>query len=322
MLIDMPPEKLYKYTGRSPRPHDFDRYWDESLAELDEVKPDISIAPSKDFSAPGAECLDMYFTGVGGARIYAKLVRPRKRRGSAPGLVQFHGYHGYSWDWIKKLAYVNAGFTVAALDCRGQAGRSEDNLHNLGNTIDGHIIRGVFDPDPKKLLFRYNYLDTVQLTRILMDMDGVDPEKIGVTGLSQGGGLSYACSALEPRVNRCAAIYPFLSDFRRVWEMDLAHDAYSEITRYFQSFDPNHEHEEEFFTRLGYIDIQNLAPRIKCKFRMYTGLMDTTCPPSTQFAAYNKISSTDKKVTFWHDFGHVPLPRVDDMIYMYMMEML
>ena len=90
MLIDMPPEKLYKYTGRSPRPHDFDRYWDESLAELDEVKPDISIAPSKDFSAPGAECLDMYFTGVGGARIHAKLLRPKVRRGAAPAVVMFH----------------------------------------------------------------------------------------------------------------------------------------------------------------------------------------------------------------------------------------
>lgn len=322
MLIDIPPEELHKYTGRSPRPGDFDEYWNESLAELDEVKPDISITPSRDFSAPGAECLDLYFTGVGGARIYAKLLRPRNRKGSAPGLVQFHGYHGNSGDWIKKLAYVNAGFTVAALDCRGQSGRSEDNLRNTGSTINGHLIRGVFDPDPKKLLFRHNYLDTVLLARILMNMDGVDPEKVGVTGLSQGGGLSCACSALEPRINRCAAIYPFLSDFRRVWEMDLAKGAYDEITQYFRHYDPRHEHENEFFMRLGYIDIQNLAPRIKCRFLMFTGLMDTTCPPSTQFAAYNKISSTDKKVVLWHDYGHETLPAADDMIYMYMMEML
>lgn len=54
---------------------------------------------------------------------------------------------------------------------------------------------------------------------------------------------------------------------------------------------PCHEHIDEFFERLGYIDIQNLAPRIRAKLWMYTGLMDNACPPSTQFAAFNKVVS-------------------------------
>lgn len=322
MLIDMPPEKLYQYQGCSPKPRDFDRYWDESLAELDAVKPDISLTPSREFSAPNAECLDLYFTGVGGARVYAKVLRPKVRRGAAPAVLMFHGYHGDSDNWYAKLAYVNAGFTVAALDCRGQYGKSEDNLQNLGITVQGHIIRGVDDPDPRKLLFRHNYLDTAELARIVMDLDGVDPDKVGVKGGSQGGGLTYACAALEPRVNRAFAVYPFLSDFRRVWNMDLAKGAYQELTDYFRWRDPLHEHEEEIFTRLGYIDIQNLAPRIKCKFRMFTGLMDTTCPPSTQFAAYNKVASIDKEYRIWYDYKHESLRHAEDMIYMYMMEML
>ncbi|MBQ6352187.1 MAG: acetylxylan esterase [Lentisphaeria bacterium] len=322
MLIDMPPEKLFQYQGCSPKPQDFDRYWEESLAELDAVKPEISLTRSPEFSAPGAECLDLRFTGVGGARIYAKLLRPKQRRGAAPAVVQFHGYYCNSGSWYSKLAYVNAGFTVAALDCRGQFGRSDDNLQVHGTTVRGHIIRGVEDPDPKKLLFRYNYLDSVQLTRIVMGLDGVDPERVGITGGSQGGGLSYACAALEPRVNRCLAVYPFLSDFRRVWNMDLGKDAYVELSDYFRRLDPLHEHEEEFFTRLGYIDIQNLAPRIRCKFRMFTGLMDTTCPPSTQFAAYNKVGSADKAFKIWYDHRHEALPTADDRTYMFMMEML
>ena len=322
MLIDMPPEKLYQYQGCSPKPQDFDRYWDESLAELDAVKPEISLTPSREFSAPNAECLDLCFTGVGGARIHAKVLRPKVRRGDSPAVIQFHGYHGSSGKWYTRLAYVNAGFTVAALDCRGQYGDSEDNLQNLGITVQGHIIRGLDDADPKKLLYRHNYLDTVELVRIIMGLDGVDPGRIGITGGSQGGGLSYACAALEPRVNRCVSVYPFLSDFRRVWEMDLAKGAYQELVDYLRWRDPLHEREEEFFTRLGYIDIQNLAPRITCKFRMFTGLMDTTCPPSTQFAAYNKVASADKQVRIWYDHRHEELPHGDDMIYMFMMEML
>ena len=48
-------------------------------------------------------------------------------------------------------------------------------------------------------------------------------------GGSQGGALTIACAALEPRVKKLAPVFPFLSDYRRVWEMDLAKDAYAEL---------------------------------------------------------------------------------------------
>ena len=46
---------------------------------------------------------------------------------------------------------------------------------------------------------------------------------------------------------------------------------------------------------------------------MFTGLMDNVCPPSTQFEAYNKITSP-KDVIFYPDFGHEGLPDVDDIV--------
>ena len=49
---------------------------------------------------------------------------------------------------------------------------------------------------------------------------------------------------------------------------------------------------------------------MKAKMLMFTGLMDNVCPPSTQFAAYNKITS-EKKVVFYPDFGHEGLPESD-----------
>jgi cephalosporin-C deacetylase len=82
-------------------------------------------------------------------------------------------------------------------------------------------------------------------------------------------------------------------------------------------FDPQHLREEEIFTRLGYIDVQNLAPRIKAEVLMGVGLMDTVCPPSTQFAAYNKIAGK-KSVAIFPDFGHEGLPGFGDMVYQFM----
>jgi cephalosporin-C deacetylase len=44
---------------------------------------------------------------------------------------------------------------------------------------------------------------------------------------------------------------------------------------------------------------------------MFVGLMDTVCPPSTQFAAYNKMTAT-KEVVIYPDFGHEHLPGCSD----------
>src|SRR5690554_3195900 len=287
MLLDMPLEVLKVYQGINPRPHDFDEYWDKALDEMKALDPEVELVPAE-FQTPFAECFHLYFTGVGGARVHAKYLRPKNSSKPHPAVLMFHGYSGNSGAWWDKLSYVASGFSVAALDCRGQGGISEDVGGVKGNTLHGHIIRGL-DDNPDNLLFRHVFLDTAELASIAMNMPEVDNNRVYVTGGSQGGALTLACASLEPRIKRLAAVYPFLSDYKRVWELDLAKDAYQEIRDYFRLFDPAHTREDEIFRKLGYIDIQNLVNRIKGDVLFVTGLMDTICPPSTQFAAYNKI---------------------------------
>lgn len=314
-LVDMPLAKLREYEGRNPRPADFDAFWDSALAEMRAVDPQVELVPHP-LNAPFAECFHLYFTGVGGARVHAKYLRPREAREPHPAVVLFHGYSGSSGDWCDKLNQVARGYSVAALDCRGQGGLSEDAGGVRGNTHRGHIIRGL-DDAAERLLFRQIYLDCAQLAGIVMGMPEVDADRVGATGGSQGGGLTLACAALEPRVKRAAPVYPFLCDYQRVWEMDLATAAYEELRTFFRMFDPLHEREEDLFTRLGYIDNQHLAPRIQAEVLMATGMMDTICPPSTQFAAYNKIRSP-KQMLIYPDFGHENLPGASDRIYEFM----
>jgi cephalosporin-C deacetylase len=126
-------------------------------------------------------------------------------------------------------------------------------------------------------------------------------------GGSQGGPLSIASAALEPRIARCASAFPFLSDYRRVWAMDLAEDAYEELRNFFRLFDPRHEREDEIFTRLGYIDVKNLAPRIEAKVFMGLSLMDPVCPPSTPFAVCNAVRGEKERLTY-PGFAHEALP--------------
>ncbi len=85
-ILDKPLAELRHYTGRNPRPDDFDAYWTAALGELDATPPDPELVPNTTLSTRSAECLDLWFTGVGGARIHAKYVRP-KGASACPALV-------------------------------------------------------------------------------------------------------------------------------------------------------------------------------------------------------------------------------------------
>jgi len=317
-LTDMPLAKLKKYQGRNPKPADFERYWDRALREMRSTDPKLELIRSN-FQVDCAECFDLYFTGARGARIHAKYLRPKMSLKPHPAVVMFHGYTGSAGDWNDKLNYVALGFSVAALDCRGQGGLSEDKGEIKGTTYRGHIIRGLND-SPDALLFRQIFLDTAQLAGIVMSMPEVDPKRVGALGGSQGGGLTLACAALEPRIKKAVSHFPFLCDYQRVWEMDLAQGAYEELRAFFRQFDPRHEREDEIFNRLGYVDVQHLAGRIRAETLMLTNLMDTICPPSTQFAAYNKIKAR-KKMIIHPDFGHESAPESHDSAFNFLAEL-
>jgi cephalosporin-C deacetylase len=324
MIIDLPVSELLTYQGENPRPADFDAYWAAAMEEVRGVDPNPELVPS-DFTCSFAECFHLYFTGVRNARIHAKYFRPKPRPGDEntakprPGILRFHGYSANSGDWYTLLPFVAEGFVVAAMDARGQGGMSEDTGGVYGNTFHGQIIRGL-DDKAENMLFRHIFLDTVQLVRVLSSFDEVDGERLGAFGGSQGGALTIACAALNPQVKKAAMLFPFLCDYKRVWKLDLGGGAYQELKDYFRWFDPRHERENEIFTRLGYIDLQFLAPRIKAEVLMLTGLNDIICPPSSQFAAYNKITSR-KEVLFYPDYAHEDLADEDDIVFKFMADL-
>ena len=313
--LDYPLEKLRSYKGSSPRPVDFDTYWERALAELDTCSLDYTLEPAE-FSAPGVNCQYLYFIGAGGAKVCCKFLRPETlpENGKIPAIAMFHGYSMNSGSWFEKLPYAYAGYAVLAMDVRGQMGFSNDNQVVAGNTLRGHIIRGLAEGEPDKLFFRNVFLDTAQTARILMNMDFVNENRIGATGASQGGALTLACAALEPRVKMNAPLYPFLSDYKRVWEMDLCKHAYDELAYYIRSKDPRHQYIDEMFEMLGYIDVANLAPRIKGQTYMFITLMDEITPPSTQFAAYNRINAK-KSCEIYPNHGHEGLPDSAELIF-------
>jgi cephalosporin-C deacetylase len=311
LSFEMTSEELLAYQGTNPRPADFDEFWDKGLAELAGTDPETEFAAATDFPLPFAKAEHLYFTGTGGYRVHAKVIRPDNPEG--PAVLMFHGYGGEQPNWVDLLPYAARGFTVAALDVREQVAYRSESQQPNSFSLRNHLVEGL-DGGPEALLYRHVFLDARRLTDIIGALPEVDATRIGTTGWSQGGGLSLVAAALTPAIKYTASVFPFLADYQRAWELNLDKGPYNEITTWFKKRDPRHLREQEVFTTLGYIDLQHLAARIQAEVTLYSGLEDQTCPPSTQYAVYNKLTCPKQHRTY-PDLGHDDLPGAHDEIF-------
>lgn len=318
MNVNERKQKFLEYEGSSVCPKDFDEYWTDALKEANELDYNEEFL-KKEFPSKIADMYELRYTGTKGARIYAKVAVPKVREGKIPAVLMFHGLPGSSGDWSGLLKHASQGYLVAFMDVRGQGGLSEDVGGVLGNTYTMPFLRGV-DGDKHDLLMRDVFLDTVILAKIIMNLDYVDENRVAVTGGSQGGALSVACACLVPEIKKCGIYYPYLSDYGYALKNDFKGNAYDGFNYYLRNFDPTHEHVDELMEKLGYIDIQNLAKWMKAKLLMFTGLLDMSCQPITQFAMYNKVTS-EKDVILYPEYGHEGMKGAEDILFKFLSDL-
>ena len=123
--------------------------------------------------------------------------------------------------------------------------------------------------------------------------------RVGVTGGSQGGGLSLAVAALDKRPKVCMADIPYLCHYERAVDM-AAVMPYLEISDYIKIYP---QRERQVFRTLSYFDNMNLAPRLTTNVLMSVGLQDDCCPPSTGFATFNHLA-TNKELKIYRYHKH------------------
>ena len=194
-----------------------------------------------------------------------------------------------------------------------RGGNGQDLGGFAGTTVTGHIVAGLDGPVEEMYYVRLHQNIRI-LCRIVRELGGIDQSKVFVNGASQGGGLGLACAALNPGlVNRAAILYPFLSDYRLVWELGADLIAYEGLRYYSRWFDPDGTRQDEWFAKLGYIDSKNFAHLVRCPVLFGTGLADEVCPPATQCAVYNNLTCPKRRYLF-EGYGHEEIQDFDDLI--------
>lgn len=280
-LIDLPLADLQAYRPPLTRPADFDQFWQRTLREAATQPLNVVFTPL-DYPARGLRIERVTYDGWRGARIAGLLLAP-EGPGPYPALVFFHGYSGSKGTPYDYLGWAYQGYAILAVDVRGQNGESEDNTVYPGGHVTGWLTQGILDPE--RYYYRGVYVDCLRALEVVAGRPEVDAGRIGVTGISQGGGLTLAVAALDPRPKVAMADIPFLCHFRRAVEV-TDQRPYSEIIEYLRTH-PGQE--EAVFHTLSYFDVLNLADRITCPTLISVGLLDLICPPSTIFAVYNHL---------------------------------
>jgi len=289
-LYDKPLEELVVYDPPSTKEADFDAFWDATLAESKDTPLNARIN-AIDYPAIGATVNKVYYDGWRGARICGWYVVP-DGDGPFPAIVQYHGYSGSKMDVYRYLLWALQGYAVLAVDTRGQSGMSTNPGPYTGGHIKGWMTHGVMDP--QEYYYRGAYVDCVRALDFVEAQPEIDAARIGITGMSQGGGLTLAVAGLDSRPVLAMPEMPYLCHYKRAVDMAV-NGPYPEISDYLKRWP---ERWDQVWRTLSYFDNMNLADRITSTVLMDVGLQDDICPPSSVYAAYNKIKAPKEMVVF------------------------
>lgn len=292
--------KLREYRGSYPVPEDFKTFWEKAKQKVKDFSLQIEEERTE-FRGRKISYSRISIRSMDQVLLRAKYIRPKNKAGF-PVVIQFHDYPMASRGWLHLSRYGALGFGVLAPDSRGQGGESESGRSGRGPTAGGALFEGILDA-PEKMYLYHLIEDAFLWIEAAKRLHGADGGALSVYGEGQGGGLAIACAAMFPEIKKCAAHYPMLCDYKRVWEMDFDTNGYEGLKYFFRWHDPMHEWEKEIFDKLALMDVKNFAPMVKAKVLMSTGLKDMVSPPSAQFAVFNGLDC-EKRHLVYPKHGH------------------
>jgi cephalosporin-C deacetylase len=285
-FFDFPLNELRSYLPEREEPEDFDSFWAQTLqderaqnftARFDRYNSELSLV----------DVFDVTYSGYAGQPVRGWLIVPAGTKRPLPCVVEYIGYGGGRGFPVHWLAYPSAGYATFVMDTRGQGsswlnGDTPDPEPDGSNPFHpGFMTRGILSP--KTYYYRRVFTDAVRAVQAARTHPLVDPNRVAVTGGSQGGAITLAVSGLISDLKASMPDVPFLCNFRRAVTL-VDTDPYNEIVRYGQV---HRDQVDQIWKTLSYFDGMNFAHRANAPALFSTGLMDDTCPPSTVFAAYN-----------------------------------
>jgi cephalosporin-C deacetylase len=273
------------------KPPDFDTFWQGVMEQAATIPLDAEIVRDPLRSTEDVTVYQVFYTSLDHVRIASWYCVPSQRNGALPAILNPPGYKSdpvIPKDWARK------GYATLAVAPRGKV-RSNSQF-NPG--YPGLLTYGIVDRNSYS--YRGFFADTWRGVDFLSSRSEVDPQSIGVTGNSQGGGLTITTAAMRPEIRAAAAGAPYLCGFIDAIALTDSYP-YQEINDYLRLYP---ERRDEVEWTLAYFDGINFADRVRCPIILNIGLRDNVCPPETGYSVFNAIGSADKRLYPYDGHGH------------------
>ena len=274
-----------KIQASMPLPEDFDAFWAAQKQALGKVPMKFTLSPVTS-RVPTVEIFDLQVDCLG-APVSGYFARPKATQPkSLPAILTVHGAGVSSSnlgcaDWAAK----QKGMLALDINAHGiPNGKPKEFYANLAaTTLKDYRNEG--RDDREKCYFKGMFLRLMRAIDFLTSQPEWDGKTLIVYGSSQGGFQAIAAAGLDQRVSFICAGVPAGCDHtgfvvNRIcgWPKLVA-------------MDPQRKPVVASQQAARYFDCVNFATRAKCRGAAFTvGYIDTTCPPTSVFAAYNALT--------------------------------
>ena len=296
-----------------PVPDDFDDFWTVQKARLAKVPAEAKLTPVE-FSDTRIECFDVEVACVDGTPVSGYFGRPKNAEPrSLPAIL-----------WVHGAGVGSSSLANAAKGASSQMLSLDMNAHGIPNgqpaayykaLSEGRLkdYRAAGREDREACYFRGMFLRLVRAIDFLTSQPEWDGKTVVVIGHSQGGGQALAAGGLDNRVTMIAVGVPAICDHSGLAAGRI--NGWPKLVPLGDDGKPD----STILQTSRYFDCVNFASRCRAEAIMSVGFIDSTCPPSSCYAAFNQLQGT-KSIINEPLMGHAAPQHIQDAFFAHVME--
>lgn len=268
-----------------PVPDDFDEFWSAQKAALAKIEMKSTLTPVES-STKGVDAFDVQIDCLG-KPVSGYFGRPQDAKPkSLPAILLVHGAgvrssNPGSTSWAER----EGGMLALDINAHGiPNGKPADYYTELSN---GELkdYRSIGRQDREQCYFKGMFLRLIRAIDFLTAQPEWDGRTLIVYGSSQGGFQAFAAAGLDEHVSFFCAGVPAGCDHTGMIANRIS--GWPKIV----PLDAEGKPDPLALQTSRYFDCVNFATRAKCKGAAVTvGFIDTTCPPTSVYAAYNALT--------------------------------
>jgi cephalosporin-C deacetylase len=281
-----------------PAPDDFAAFWDTKKKALAAIPINARLTSVKS-PREQVETFDVQADSVGApvSGYFARPVGAKPR--SLPIILTVHGAGVTSSSLSGASGWAKDGALAMDMNAHGLPNGREKAFYDALAAGELKDYRRAGRESRETVYFLGMFLRLVRAMDFLTAQPEWDGRTLVVYGSSQGGAQALAAAGLDSRVSFFVAGVPAMCDHTGA----LA----GRIAGWPKFIDTKVQSESAVVAAVRYFDAVNFAARAKAPGFFTVGFIDTTCPPTSVYAAFNALQ-TPKEIFNDITSGHTNTP--------------